>query len=185
MASATSSFTPSTSLLGSSLSSTNNKRHSPATHVTFRRTLPPVSAVYATAETSVGGGASTTSLQTTSLYEVLGIQAGASRNEIKAAYRKLARVLHPDVIAVASNRQPTVTTAADEFIRVHEAYATLSDPKKRADYDRMMWVKGRRLSYSPTYCTMGNSNTKYGNGTTSCSGFSGYTRRTWETDQCW
>lgn len=124
-----------------------------------------------------------TSLQTSSFYEVLGIQAGASGKEIKAAYRKLVRVLHPDVAVVASNGVKDAASSADEFIKVHEAYTTLSDPKKRAEYDRMMWLNGRRLSYSPTYCTMGT--TKYGGSTTSCSGFSGYTRRNWETDQCW
>lgn len=139
--------------------------------------------MYSTATSSVGV-ASTTSLQQSSFYEVLGIQAGASGKEIKAAYRKLARVLHPDVAIVASNGVKAIgSSSADEFIKVHEAYATLSDPKKRADYDRTMWLQGRRLSYSPVYYTSGA--TKYGGGTTSCSGFSGYTRRTWETDQCW
>ena len=150
----------------------NHPRRFSTSQTNFRRTVPSISAVYTTTKTEV----TTTSLQKASFYEVLGIQAGASGKEIKAAYRKLARVLHPDA-TVGSNEQKD----PDEFIRVHEAYATLSDPKKRADYDRMMWVKGRRLSYSPTYCTMGS--TKYT--TSSCSGFSGYTRRTWETDQCW
>ncbi|XP_021754720.1 chaperone protein dnaJ 11, chloroplastic-like [Chenopodium quinoa] len=164
-------------------STTNNHPRRAATstsHVSFRRPLPTISAAYTTTNYSVGV-ASNTSLQNSSFYEVLGIPAGASGKEIKAAYRKLARVLHPDVALVTSNN---ATSSADEFIKVHEAYATLSDPKKRADYDRMMWLQGRRLSYSPTYCSM-SSGTRYGGGTTSTSGFSGYTRRTWETDQCW
>ncbi|XP_010691874.2 chaperone protein dnaJ 11, chloroplastic [Beta vulgaris subsp. vulgaris] len=184
MASATTTFT-STSFNSLSSTTFNRPRHSPASYVTFRRPTPSISAVYATATanetTSVGVASS--SVKTSSLYEVLGIQAGATGKEIKAAYRKLARVLHPDVVACAVAKSKDATSA-DDFIRVHEAYATLSDPKKRADYDRMMWLQGRRLSYSPTYCTTSGT-TKYGGGTTSCSGFSGYTRRTWETDQCW
>ncbi|GMP81641.1 hypothetical protein CsSME_00036281 [Camellia sinensis var. sinensis] len=93
-----------------------------------------------------------------SLYEVLGIQMDASCQEIKTAYRRLARVLHPDV---SSNGKKD--TSADEFIRIHTAYSTLSDPVKRADYDRSLF----RLRSS------------------SALGFSGYKRRTWETDQCW
>jgi DnaJ-class molecular chaperone len=59
-------------------------------------------------------------------YEVLGVGAGASRGEIKAAYRRLAREVHPD----AAGR-------GDEgFIRLHAAYATLADPDERARYDR-------------------------------------------------
>ncbi|XP_020242577.1 chaperone protein dnaJ 11, chloroplastic-like [Asparagus officinalis] len=64
-----------------------------------------------------------------SLYGVLGLSIGANGNEIKAAYRKLARVCHPDVC----KNSPS---SADEFIRIHAAYSTLSDPCKRADYDR-------------------------------------------------
>ncbi|KAI8004878.1 hypothetical protein LOK49_LG08G00264 [Camellia lanceoleosa] len=98
-----------------------------------------------------------------SLYQVLGIQMDASSHEIKTAYRGLARVLHPDV---ASNGQKD--TSAEEFMRIHTAYSTLSDPQKRADYDRSL-LRWRRSVSSPL----------------SASGFSGYKRRTWETDQCW
>lgn len=105
-----------------------------------------------------------------SLYEVLGIQMGATSKEIKAAYRRLARVLHPDVSANGRN-----DAAANEFIKVHEAYSTLSDPEKRADYDRTLLFRPRR-SFSVSIESMA--------GQTS-SGFSGYSKRTWETDQCW
>ncbi|XVE69724.1 hypothetical protein DITRI_Ditri10aG0013700 [Diplodiscus trichospermus] len=107
-----------------------------------------------------------------SLYEVLGIQTGATFQEIKAAYRRLARVLHPDVSA---NGQNNVT--GYEFIKVHEAYSTLSDPEKRADYDRTLLFRPRRsVSVSPFAASTASSTS---------SGFSGYRRRTWETDQCW
>ncbi|CAN6162705.1 unnamed protein product [Urochloa humidicola] len=59
-------------------------------------------------------------------YEVLGVGAGASRGEIKAAYRRLAREVHPDAGG-----------GGDEgFIQLHAAYATLADPDERARYDR-------------------------------------------------
>ncbi|KHN41895.1 Chaperone protein dnaJ 11, chloroplastic [Glycine soja] len=80
-----------------------------------------------------------------SLYDILGIPAGASNQEIKAAYRRLARVCQTDVAAIDRKN-----LSADEFMKIHAAYSTLSDPNMCANYD-----------------------------------FSGYTRRNWETDQCW
>ncbi|KAL4575483.1 hypothetical protein LXL04_022328 [Taraxacum kok-saghyz] len=96
-----------------------------------------------------------------SLYEVLGIQIGADTVEIKAAYRRLARVLHPDVRDHDSS--------PDEFMKVHSAYATLSDPGKRADYDRSLFGRQKMT-------VMRSS---------SSAEFSGYSGRRWETDQCW
>jgi molecular chaperone DnaJ len=61
-------------------------------------------------------------------YEVLGIQRGASPEDIKRAYRQRARETHPDV-----NREPS---AAQAFKEVNEAYEVLNDPQKRAAYDR-------------------------------------------------
>ncbi|CAK7346174.1 unnamed protein product [Dovyalis caffra] len=112
-----------------------------------------------------------------SLYEVLGIQMGATCQEIKTAYRKLARILHPDVSANGQREG-----AACEFIRLHEAYETLSDPAKRADYDRSLYRRGRQMSspFSMSAATATTMATGYAAG-----GFSGYTRRRWETDQCW
>ncbi|KAL3514778.1 hypothetical protein ACH5RR_027495 [Cinchona calisaya] len=104
----------------------------------------------------------------TSLYQVLGIPIGATCQEIKSAYRRLARVLHPDVSSHTGGSEET--SAADEFIRVHKAYTTLSDPQKRAEYDRTLLFRRRRPAYVLS-ATDGSS--RY------------YTRRTWETDQCW
>ncbi|KAH7567124.1 hypothetical protein ACOSP7_011142 [Xanthoceras sorbifolium] len=113
-----------------------------------------------------------------SLYEVLGIQMGATCQEIKTAYRRLARVLHPDVAAAESN------TTAYEFMRVHEAYETLSDPEKRADYDRTLFRRQRRPLSSP-FAMSGSGVAMATYSSPPSSGFSGYTGRTWETDQCW
>ncbi|MBE3553516.1 MAG: molecular chaperone DnaJ [Thermicanus sp.] len=61
-------------------------------------------------------------------YEVLGLNRGASAEEIKKAYRKLARQYHPDV-----NKAPD---AEEKFKEIKEAYEVLSDPQKKASYDQ-------------------------------------------------
>lgn len=62
-------------------------------------------------------------------YEVLGVAKGASTDEVKKAYRKLARTYHPDV----NKEDPN---AAEKFKEVTEAYEVLSDENKRARYDQ-------------------------------------------------
>lgn len=62
-------------------------------------------------------------------YQSLGLQKGASAEEIKKAYRKLAVKYHPD-------KNPGDKSAEDKFKEINEAYAVLSDPQKKAQYDQ-------------------------------------------------
>lgn len=61
-------------------------------------------------------------------YEVLGLSKGASEDEIKKAYRKLAKQYHPDVNKEAG--------AEEKFKEINEAYEVLSDPQKKSTYDQ-------------------------------------------------
>ncbi|KAM7492809.1 hypothetical protein LguiA_035730 [Lonicera macranthoides] len=97
-----------------------------------------------------------------SLYEVLRVNRNASSVEIKTAYRSLAKMYHPD------SSQSEESNGRD-FIKIHNAYATLSDPSAREIYD---------LSLSPS----SSSGRVYSMGGRQ-SGF--YCTRRWETDQCW
>lgn len=117
------------------------------------------SAACASDETATASYLVPPKMTTTSLYEILGVPAAATCQEIKSAYRRLARVCHPDVAAIERK-----DLSADEFMKIHDAYSTLSDPDKRAEYDQKLFQRSRPLS----------------------SAYSGYyTRRNWETDQCW
>src|SRR5436190_14126109 len=63
-------------------------------------------------------------------YETLGVSKTASEDEIKSAFRKLARKYHPDV---AKDKK----AAEEKFKRINEAYEVLSDPEKRKKYDQL------------------------------------------------
>jgi molecular chaperone DnaJ len=63
-------------------------------------------------------------------YKVLGVAENASADEIKKAYRKLAKQYHPDA-------NPNNASAADRFKEISEAYSVLSDDEKRKQYDQM------------------------------------------------
>src|ERR1043166_9073035 len=62
-------------------------------------------------------------------YKILGVDKSASQDEIKAAYRKLARKLHPDL-------NPNDKEAHKKFQQINEANEVLSDPEKRKKYDQ-------------------------------------------------
>lgn len=157
---ASTSFFLSNKIIGPKFS--GNTPPSPPGRVNFRHPLR----LSATGEMTCNGPEP----QMTSFYEVLGIRMCASCQEIKIAYRNLARILHPDV---ASNGRENHMSTADKFMRVQIAYATLSHPEKRASYDRTLLRK--RFPVDLRHSVLPES------------GFSGYTRRkrTWETDQCW
>ncbi len=70
------------------------------------------------------------------LYDTLGVAKGASQDEIKKAYRKLARQYHPD-------KNPGDQEAEDRFKEVQSAYDVLSDDEKRKQYDRFGATNGR------------------------------------------
>jgi curved DNA-binding protein len=77
-------------------------------------------------------------------YEVLGVPRTASADDIKRAYRQLARKHHPDLKPAAERAQ-----AAERFKEINEAYEVLSDPDKRGKYDALgaNWKSG--MDFSP------------------------------------
>lgn len=77
-------------------------------------------------------------------YKILGVDRGSTDEEIKRAYRKLARQLHPDV-------NPGDKAAENRFKDINEAYQVLGDPEKRAKYDRLgsSWQQWQRSGHDP------------------------------------
>jgi molecular chaperone DnaJ len=76
----------------------------------------------------------------TDLYGILGLTPRASANEIKSAYRKLARKYHPDV-----SMSPDANA---RFVRISEAYQILSDPHRRWAYDNGQYADSQRTFYA-------------------------------------
>ncbi|TJX41540.1 J domain-containing protein, partial [Soehngenia saccharolytica] len=98
------------------------------------------------------------------LYEVLGLSRGATSQEIKTAYRKMARQFHPDT--AVSSKGKIFTT--EMFLQIHSAYAVLSRAEDRAQYDRQLEMQQRRMWNRGAYREP-----------------HGHVVRNWETDQCW
>jgi curved DNA-binding protein len=87
-------------------------------------------------------------------YEVLGVNRDASEDQIRQAYRKLARKYHPDV-------NPGDKSAEDKFKEINEAYEVLSDSDKRKRYDQLgqNWKSGADFTPPPGW---GQVNVEYG-----------------------
>jgi len=96
-------------------------------------------------------------------YDILGIKKDAKADEIKKAYRKLARKYHPDV-------NPNDKSAEDKFKEVQEAYDVLSDEKKRKVFDRFGYYHDNLDADSP----FGAGATGGGGGNASNFDFSGF-----------
>ena len=84
-------------------------------------------------------------------YKTLGVERGASPEEIKQAYRKLALKWHPD-----RHKEDKRAEAEREFKRINEAHEVLSDPEKRARYDQLgsRWKEGQEFQAPPGARTM-------------------------------
>lgn len=78
-------------------------------------------------------------------YKILGVARDASQDDIKRAYRKLARKYHPDVSKEAD--------AEERFKQLQEAYEVLKDPQKRAAYDQLgsEWQSGQEFRPPPNW----------------------------------
>ena len=87
-------------------------------------------------------------------YEILGVKRDAAEKEIKSAYRKLARKWHPDL-----HKGKQKSEAEEKFKKINEAYEVLSDPEKRAKYDRLgsNWRNGQEFQAPPG----GDENARY------------------------
>jgi molecular chaperone DnaJ len=96
-------------------------------------------------------------------YEVLGVARGAAETDIKKAYRRLARKLHPDV-------NPGDKNAQKKFQEIQEAYDVLKDAEKRRAYDRFGHA-GTAAGFDPAAAGFGGSSSGFGAGAPPFEGF--------------
>lgn len=82
--------------------------------------------------------------QLTNFYQMLGVQPEVSFVEIKKAYRKLAKSNHPDLKHTAQS-EGELDKATEFMMRLNEAYETLADRGKRAEYDAILGARTRRM----------------------------------------
>jgi DnaJ-class molecular chaperone len=83
-------------------------------------------------------GLKVTEVEQRNYYELLGLDRGASEDEIRNAYKELARIFHPDSNFFADIIEDRVGEQADTFKRVTEAYQVLVNSNKRAEYDKTL-----------------------------------------------
>lgn len=95
-------------------------------------------------------------------YEILGIGQNASQDEIKEAYRNLAKIYHPDVSTSGVSHQPD----GEKFKQVAEAYAVLSVPETRVNYDLLSQASPENI-YGETRERLRKSSEREDNGQTS------------------
>jgi molecular chaperone DnaJ len=81
-------------------------------------------------------------------YEVLGVQRNATKDDLRSAFRRLARQYHPD-----ANKAPD---AEERFKEINEAYAILSDDERRAAYDRFGHAGVQGMGGMPDFTDFGN-----------------------------
>jgi DnaJ-class molecular chaperone len=127
-------------------------------------------------QASVGAEAATSDtghMDSKNLYEVLEIGPAATAKDIKRAYRKLAREIHPDQAASPEEKKKSTLM----FLRIHNAYVTLSDPHDRALYDRQL--------SAPMWGFPGQTGSKATSERPTTYRYCGHLGRSWESDQCW
>lgn len=137
----------------------------PLPHQSLHRRMFVRSAVAEAAQPSAAA------LDRRSLYEVLRVKRNASQVEIKTAYRTLAKLYHPDATSRFMETSIAASSDGRDFIEIHNAYATLSDPDARAVYDLNLTVNSQLRRSAAVYRSPGRGRF--------------YSTRRWETDQCW
>lgn len=85
-------------------------------------------------------------------YQILGVKSDVSASDIKRAYRRLAKEQHPDATD-GHHESDEKKAATEEMVRINEAYATLKDASKRAEYDLRIGVK-KAIFIKPVFSSL-------------------------------